>query len=108
MEELLAGREVSLAKTEPVGCRIGRVHRPGNGDVTYAKQVALILRDRCVACHRPGEIAPFALTTYGQAAGWAETIAEVVRDGRMPPWHKLWRDPWHGFAAAAGRGRFGA
>ena len=26
-------------------------------------------------------------TTYKQAAGWSETIAEVVRDGRMPPWH---------------------
>jgi peroxiredoxin len=87
LEELLAGRDVSVAKTEPVGCRIGRVRPPGKGEVTYAKQVAPILRDRCVACHRPGEIAPFALTTYPQAAGWAETIAEVVRDGRMPPWH---------------------
>ena len=48
---------------------------------------------RCVACHRPGEIAPFALTTYKQAAGWAETIAEVVGDGRMPPWHA---SPAHG------------
>src|SRR5690606_18316177 len=28
-----------------------------------------------------------ALTEYEEAAGWAETIAEVVRDGRMPPWH---------------------
>ncbi len=55
--------------------------------MTYAKQVARILHDRCVTCHRPGEIAPFSLTTYKQAAGWAETIAEVVRDGRMPPWH---------------------
>ncbi len=87
LEELLAGREVAVAKTEPVGCRIGRARQPGKGEVTYSKQVAPILRDRCVACHRPGEIAPFALTTYQQAAGWAETIAEVVRDGRMPPWH---------------------
>jgi peroxiredoxin len=87
LEELVAGREVSVAKTEPVGCRIGRVRPPGEGEVTYSKQVAPILRDRCVSCHRPGEIAPFALTTYQQAVGWAETIAEVVREGRMPPWH---------------------
>jgi len=87
LEELLAGKDVSVAKTEPVGCRIGRIRRPGKGEVTYAKQVAGILRARCVACHRAGEIAPFSLTTYKQAAGWAETIAEVVRDGRMPPWH---------------------
>jgi len=87
LEELLAGKEVSVAKTEAVGCRIGRLRRPGQGKVTYSTSVARILDDRCVACHRPGEIAPFSLTTYKQAAGWAETIAEVVREGRMPPWH---------------------
>ena len=41
----------------------------------------------CVACHREGEIAPFSLSTYQQAAGWAGTIDEVVQGGRMPPWH---------------------
>ncbi|HEX3451043.1 MAG TPA: redoxin domain-containing protein, partial [Isosphaeraceae bacterium] len=87
LEELLAGRDVSVAKTDAVGCRVGRIRRPGHGEVTYAKQVARILNDRCVACHRPGDIAPFSLTTYKQAAGWADTIAEVVRDGRMTPWH---------------------
>jgi peroxiredoxin len=87
LEELLGGREVTSPETKPVGCRIGRAQPPGKGPVTYAKQVARVLRDRCIACHRPGEIAPFALTTYEQAAGWAEMIAEVVGDGRMPPWH---------------------
>ena len=42
---------------------------------------------RCVECHRAGEIAPFALTSYDEVAGWADTIAEVVDDNRMPPWH---------------------
>ena len=51
------------------------------------RQVARILRDRCVACHREGEIAPFALDSYKQAAGWASMIDEVVQGGRMPPWH---------------------
>ena len=87
LEQLLEGREVTVAKTEPVGCRIGRVRQPGKGEVTYSRSIARILRDRCITCHRSGEIAPFSLTTYQQAAGWAETIGEVVRDGRMPPWH---------------------
>jgi thiol-disulfide isomerase/thioredoxin len=87
LEELLAGKDVSIAKTEPVGCKIGRIHRPGKGEVTYTKQVAPILQRRCVTCHRAGEIAPFSLTTYKQTAGWSETIAEVVAGGRMPPWH---------------------
>ncbi|HBL47604.1 MAG TPA: hypothetical protein DDZ90_29885, partial [Planctomycetaceae bacterium] len=34
-----------------------------------------------------------ALNEYEEVAGWAETIAEVVRDQRMPPWHA---DPRHG------------
>ncbi|HEY1860505.1 MAG TPA: hypothetical protein VGG61_09140, partial [Gemmataceae bacterium] len=33
------------------------------------------------------------LTNYQEAAGWAETIREVVAEGRMPPWHA---NPKHG------------
>ncbi len=88
LESLLAGREVAGPRTEATGCLIGRAPKPtGKGEVTYSKQVARILNDRCVSCHRPGEIAPFALTDYRQAAGWSEMIAEVVDSGRMPPWH---------------------
>jgi len=38
-------------------------------------------------CHRPGEIAPFTLTSYADTVGWEATIAEVVREERMPPWN---------------------
>jgi peroxiredoxin/mono/diheme cytochrome c family protein len=88
LDDLLAGRPVATPRTDAVGCRIGRVSK-GGGDatVTYAKQVARILRGRCVACHREGEIAPFSLTSYKQAAGWAEMIGEVIQSGRMPPWY---------------------
>ena len=61
--------------------------------MTYARQVSRILQSHCVACHRPGEIAPFSLTDYRQAAGWSSMIAEVVDEGRMPPWHA---SPEHG------------
>jgi peroxiredoxin/mono/diheme cytochrome c family protein len=88
LESLLAGRSVAHERTEPAGCKIGRVTKaPADAKVTYSKQVARVLRDRCVACHREGEIAPFALNSYKQAAGWASMIDEVVQGGRMPPWH---------------------
>ncbi|HEV3120581.1 MAG TPA: redoxin domain-containing protein, partial [Isosphaeraceae bacterium] len=88
IEAILAGKPVPVARTEAVGCRIGRVRKPQDGSaVTYSKQIARIFQDRCISCHRTGEIAPFALTSYKQAAGWAETIAEVVAERRMPPWH---------------------
>ena len=88
LDELLAGHPVTTPRTESVGCRIGRIAKTKkSGDVTYSQQVARILRDRCVACHREGEIAPFSLANFAQAAGWAEMIDEVVQGGRMPPWH---------------------
>ena len=94
LDELLAGREVTVAKTEAVGCLIGRVRQPDpDSTVTYSNQVARILQKRCVECHREGEIAPFTLGNYDDVVGWAEMIAEVVDEGRMPPWHA---DPAHG------------
>ncbi len=88
LDAVLAGRPVATPRTEAVGCRIGRVAKStAGGAVTYAKDVARILQSHCVACHRPGEIGPFSLTDYHQAAGWSSMIAEVVDDGRMPPWH---------------------
>lgn len=88
IDELLAGKPVSVPKTDSPGCIIGRAHQPtGNSPVTYSRDIAPILQARCVECHRAGEIGPFELTSYEEASGWGETIAEVVRNRRMPPWH---------------------
>ena len=94
LDDLLAGREVAAPESQTVGCHIGRVLRPeADSDVTYSNQISRILQKRCVECHRSGEIAPFALTDYDEVAGWAEMIAEVVNEQRMPPWHA---SPEHG------------
>jgi len=86
IDELLAGKAVSQAETEAVGCFIGRVPKPKGGEVTYSREIARIFQNRCVECHREGEIGPFALTSYEDAIGWGQTIREVVDQGRMPPW----------------------
>ncbi|MEX2112059.1 MAG: redoxin domain-containing protein [Pirellulales bacterium] len=86
IDELLAGKPVSEPEVEAVGCFIGRKQEPSDSDVTYSNQIARLFQDRCVECHRPGEIGPFALTSYDEALGWGETIREVVDQGRMPPW----------------------
>jgi peroxiredoxin len=93
LEELLAGKAVSQPVTVPVGCLISRPAPPGKGSVTYTKDVAPILQQRCQECHRPGQIAPFGLTTYKEAAIWAGPMREAVDQGRMPPWHA---NPKHG------------
>lgn len=88
VEELLADKEVSIASTEVKGCLIGRVREADDkAEVTYSNQIARLFQDRCVDCHREGQIAPFAMTNYEEVAGWGEMIAEVVSERRMPPWH---------------------
>lgn len=97
LDELLAGEVVSVPTTPLAGCLIGRVPRvEPHGDVTYSNQIARLFNRRCVECHREGEIAPFPLTSYGEAVGWAEMIREVVNERRMPPW---FADPAHGHFA---------
>jgi beta-lactamase regulating signal transducer with metallopeptidase domain/peroxiredoxin len=101
IDDLLAGRPVSVPRVDSVGCHIGRVSRtPPKGDVTYANPISRVIDRRCVECHREGGIAPFALTSYEAVAAWAETIREVVQDGRMPPWHA---NPKYGHFANDGR-----
>lgn len=94
IEELLAGKEIAVASTEAVGCHIGRPSKnPPMGDITWSKQIAPLFQKHCESCHRPGQVAPFALTDYQEIVGWTETIREVVLGGRMPPWHA---SPEHG------------
>ena len=93
-EELLADKQVSVPVVEARGCLIGRVPKvDAHGEVTYTNQIARILQDRCVRCHREGEIAPFPLVDYDEVVGWSEMMREVIGEGRMPPW---FADPKHG------------
>lgn len=94
VEELLAGKEVSVPTTKALGCHIGRVREANeNSDVTYSNQIARIFQDHCLECHRPGRIGPFEMTSYDDVVGWGEMIREVVEQKRMPPWHA---NPLHG------------
>src|SRR5438552_5146168 len=61
--------------------------------VTYSKDVAPILNRRCVECHRTGEVAPMAFTSYKEVRPWAKAIKERVLTRDMPPW---FADPHYG------------
>ncbi len=56
------------------------------GAPTFSHDVAPILYNRCVSCHRSGGVAPFALLTYADAAKRAKLIATVTAKRYMPPW----------------------
>ena len=75
--------------------------------MTYHRDVAPILQNRCVECHRPGEIGPFSLATFERARAKSKTIREVVAERRMPPWfahpdHGTWENDRHLTAAEIG------
>jgi len=55
--------------------------------ISYANDVAPILQDNCVTCHRAGGIGPWQMNSYTMIKGFAPMIREVLRTKRMPPWH---------------------
>ena len=57
------------------------------GPVTFTKDVAPILQQKCQACHQPNSIAPMPLITYEDAREQARTIRNRVAARVMPPWH---------------------
>jgi hypothetical protein len=60
---------------------------PVNEPITYSKDIAPIINKNCAQCHHAGGQAPIALTSFAKASGNAEMLAEVVGEGRMPPWY---------------------
>jgi thiol-disulfide isomerase/thioredoxin len=94
VEALLADRPISVSVTSAPGCLIGRSHHKksktleaGQTAITYAEHVAPILQARCVSCHHEGDIGPMDLSSYEDAAAWADMIVEVTQNRTMPPWH---------------------
>jgi hypothetical protein len=88
LDEVLAGMPVAEPATPPIGCPIAHAAsaKKATGKVTYYRDVLPILQNNCQTCHRPGEVGPFALTTYRHAVNWASDIKEYTQNRQMPPW----------------------
>ena len=70
------------------------------GPVTFASDIAPIVFEHCVSCHRTGGSAPFSLLSYEDVKTRAERIAAVTQTGYMPPWKP---EPGYGDFADARR-----
>ncbi len=55
--------------------------------VTYSSDVATIINENCVTCHRAGGIGPMELVTYQDARRYARRIKEAVVNRIMPPYY---------------------
>jgi peroxiredoxin len=85
---VIAGKDVAVVSSPAAGCKLLRPKaEKAKADVTYHKQAAIILQQKCQECHRPGEAGPFTLMNYKQAKAWAGMMREVIADDVMPPWH---------------------
>ncbi len=88
IQEYLAGKPVTVPRTEAAGCLIAKPRQiDPQCKVTYCDQISRVLRRHCVECHRDGEIGPFSLTDYEEVVGWADMMLETIDQKRMPPWH---------------------
>jgi hypothetical protein len=56
------------------------------GAPTFSRDVAPILYQHCVECHRPTAMAPMSLLSYEEARPWARAIKQKVASRQMPPW----------------------
>ncbi len=90
IDSIVGGKPVAVAQTQTAGCLVNfpeRGRRAEHAAISYSETIAPLLQKNCVACHRTGGVAPWAMTSYEMVRGFAPMIREVVRTGRMPPWH---------------------
>jgi peroxiredoxin len=90
VDALLAGQKPSVTRVaftagKPVAFP-ERAHAADFANISYSKEVAPILQEKCVSCHVNGGIGPFAMNGYEVIRGFAPMIRETVRTHRMPPY----------------------
>ena len=74
------------------------VHAQSQSVPTFSRDIAPILREHCVACHRPEGAAPFSLATFADARARASLMVRATSARFMPPWKP---QPGHGDFAEA-------
>ncbi len=87
---LTGNKPIDFLRTPVTGALLTGSTAPTPG---YSRDVAPILRQHCAICHRPNDVAPFAMTDYATVASWAPVMQHALLSNEMPPWHV---DPAYG------------
>ncbi len=90
LTNVVAFEPVVTSRVEPSRNLLGEVRREV---ADYAAVIAPLLRNKCITCHSPDNIAPFALTNHQSVVEHAAGMRAEVMTGHMPPWHA---DPLYG------------
>ena len=98
---LLASQRPTIAATEAPGCELDlpSAENRATTQVTYHRDVARILQQNCVTCHRDQGIAPFPLDDLAEVQDRSKVIKRVISERAMPPWFAApvqagARNPW--------------
>ena len=68
------------------GNEVAEAPRPRLPDKpNFNEHIAPLIHDKCVTCHRTGQVAPFTLITYDDVQKRAQQLVEVTKSGYMPP-----------------------
>jgi len=76
---LLCAAALLAARSRPV-------HPSPVASPTFSNEIVRIFQQHCQSCHHPGDIAPFSLMTFSEAAPWASNIKFMTQTRQMPPW----------------------
>jgi hypothetical protein len=89
LDAVIAGKPAPVVEAKVNGKAIDFPDRKRAAEfkkISYVKDVAPILADKCVTCHTQNGVAPFAMNSYEVVKGFSPTIREAVRSKRMPPY----------------------
>jgi thiol-disulfide isomerase/thioredoxin/mono/diheme cytochrome c family protein len=93
LDAALAGQRPTISATSSPGCAIelaadAAKHAAATepATITYTKDIARIVQNNCIECHRSGGVAPFSLETFEAVSKRASMIRTVTQEGIMPPW----------------------
>jgi hypothetical protein len=86
---VLQGDDTDQPNVKTDGCEVPYLHNEpaAHQQISYSKEIAPILKDKCVVCHTEGGLGPWAMSDYNMVLGFSPMIREVLRTKRMPPWH---------------------
>ncbi len=87
LDAVLKGRTPVQKQEMTRGCTVTRLSKIHKEDtLTYTKDIAPILEQKCAKCHIEGGIAPWSMTDYNKIVGWSAMMKQVLLSKRMPPW----------------------
>jgi thiol-disulfide isomerase/thioredoxin len=93
LDAVLADDRPNIEATTAPGCALdferglAASAASSSNPITYHNRISRLLQNNCNECHRPGEPAPFTLTSHADVKDHAPMIKKVVAKNIMPPWH---------------------